>query len=147
MYVGARFMYIRDRYLRSFLRLADASGVMAENMMYAVISCCSLGFGLLFPAYGSFMAIESSGTEDDTQVRTVTDDRGFPHIYCLKNATHCCPACCSGWYIGCCTPCCKALRNLHGPSCNGKLDAQCAAQNFLHHMLTVTIVLQDSSLW
>lgn len=27
----------------------------------------SLGFGLLFPAYGSFMAIESSGTEDDTQ--------------------------------------------------------------------------------
>lgn len=29
---------------------------------------CSLGFGLLFPAYGSFMAIESSGTEDDTQV-------------------------------------------------------------------------------
>lgn len=27
----------------------------------------SLGFGLFFPAYGSFMAIESSGTEDDTQ--------------------------------------------------------------------------------
>lgn len=27
----------------------------------------SLGFGLLFPAYGSFTAIESSGTEDDTQ--------------------------------------------------------------------------------
>ncbi|KAA6424828.1 MAG: hypothetical protein FRX49_05002 [Trebouxia sp. A1-2] len=30
----------------------------------------SLGFGLLFPAYGSFMAIESSGTEDDTQGAT-----------------------------------------------------------------------------
>jgi len=27
----------------------------------------SLGFGLLLPAYGSFTAIESSGTEDDTQ--------------------------------------------------------------------------------
>lgn len=27
----------------------------------------SLGFGLLFPAYGSFMAIESSSTEDATQ--------------------------------------------------------------------------------
>ena len=37
-----------------------------------VSGVCSLGFGLLFPAYGSFMAIESSGTEDDTQVRTTT---------------------------------------------------------------------------
>lgn len=37
-----------------------------------VSGICSLGFGLLFPAYGSFMAIESSGTEDDTQVRTTT---------------------------------------------------------------------------
>lgn len=37
-----------------------------------VSGACSLGFGLLFPAYGSFMAIESSGTEDDTQVGTTT---------------------------------------------------------------------------
>lgn len=37
-----------------------------------VDSVCSLGFGLLFPAYGSFMAIESSGTEDDTQVQATS---------------------------------------------------------------------------
>lgn len=43
---------------------------------------CSLGFGLLFPAYGSFMAIESSGTEDDTQVQATSP----PHHYMLLSS-------------------------------------------------------------
>ena len=53
-----------------FVQCSFAAGgsCMHPSRLGERVSVCSLGFGLLFPAYGSFMAIESSGTEDDTQV-------------------------------------------------------------------------------
>ena len=48
-----------------------AGGSCVHQSWLERASVCSLGFGLLFPAYGSFMAIESSGTEDDTQVTSL----------------------------------------------------------------------------
>ena len=44
--------------------------------MHTMCCTCSLVFGLLFPAFHSFEAIESSTKTDDQPVCTVTGERG-----------------------------------------------------------------------
>ena len=58
---------------RPIISLCDT---LCTQSLHAVSCACSLVFGLLFPAFHSFEAIESSNKTDDQQVCTVTGERG-----------------------------------------------------------------------
>ena len=133
---------------RLSLRVAP-SGIARYTCLFACVAC-SLGFGLLFPAYGSFMAIESSGTEDDTQVLPVSDSAVVPACMAppLKFVLKC-----SGWSIGCYTLSFKALRSLFGLCYSGKSFCMSAVyrwpfgSNKCSSCLKLPLCSQDSPVW